>query len=95
MRTRRNPSTPGLLEEEFISAPKSEDDLSDGVQLPVSMETSLLGGNDQVLENEEDTFRLQRPETEPLGISGIPMERAKERFFSGPELEEIPGTQQR
>ncbi|XP_015272818.1 PREDICTED: uncharacterized protein LOC107115591 [Gekko japonicus] len=90
---RQNPKTPGLLEEEFISAPKSEDDLSDGVQLPVSMETSLLGGDDQVLENEEDTFSLQRPESEPLGVSGIPMERAKERFFSDPELEEIPGSQ--
>nr|XP_056700170.1 zinc finger protein 24-like [Euleptes europaea] len=89
----QKPETPELLEEAFISTPKSEQDPSDAVQIPLSVETSLLG-DDKVLENEEDAFCLQRPESEPTGVHGIPMEKAKGKFFLGPELEEIPEGQQ-
>ncbi|XP_054834938.1 zinc finger and SCAN domain-containing protein 23-like [Eublepharis macularius] len=91
---RQKPKTPGLLDEAFISIPKSEQDSADAIQIPLSMETSLLGDNDQVPENEEDTFRLQKSESEEMCVNGISLERAKGKFFQGPESEEIPGSQE-
>ncbi|XP_048345297.1 zinc finger protein 24-like isoform X2 [Sphaerodactylus townsendi] len=88
----QEPKTPELLEEAFSSALKSEPDPLDAVQIPLSVETGLLGDN-HVLENEEDTFHLQKPESEPIDFRGISMEKAKGKFFLSPEIEEIPGSQ--
>ncbi|XP_062978746.1 zinc finger protein 189-like [Elgaria multicarinata webbii] len=63
--------------------------------MQLSMEASLLGVDDPVLETEDDEpFQLDGPEPLQEGISGVPLERPKGNFSPGPELERIPVTQQ-
>ncbi|KAM6472343.1 zinc finger and SCAN domain-containing protein 21-like isoform 2-T2 [Liasis olivaceus] len=81
----------GPLEEDVMNVPKSEQESASPLEVQFSVEASWLGND---MEKEEEPFQLGRPDLEQMGAGTKSLERAKMRFFPGPEVEEIPGNQQ-
>ncbi|XP_061475651.1 zinc finger and SCAN domain-containing protein 31-like isoform X2 [Rhineura floridana] len=89
---------PGLSVGSLVSTPNSEQDPSDPMKMPLSVEAKQEDGRDalffegdgQMQENEEETFQLERPEQ--VDICRISLERAKGGFFQGLEMGLIQGS---
>ncbi|XP_063152360.1 zinc finger and SCAN domain-containing protein 16-like [Candoia aspera] len=82
----------GTPEEDVTNVPKSEQESASPLEMQFSVEASWLENDD--LEKEEEPLQLGRPDLEQMGAGAKSSESATVRFFPGPELEEIPGSQQ-
>ncbi|XP_053149345.1 uncharacterized protein LOC128343934 [Hemicordylus capensis] len=83
------------LEGQAAYSPKAEEDPPDTMKMPFSLEDKQevrLLDSEQMQQNEEEILEVQI--SEQVGISGAPEERAKETCVEGPEVEEMPGSQE-